>query len=247
MTRSAPAATAAVVSVSTRRRPAGTTSASASASPASPGNGGRAARTSSTTRGVDVTAAHLVAGKCDLRRQGQADLPQRDDDGAHQTAVGRLVELHGLAVPSAPEHRLGGLNDLHPLFQGDHVGLLVTTQQVQEGVELDAQRLLPAKRVLSDVALADPTELLRRRPHHAHLAILEETEIAGERVGLQHPPLSQHPGSTDLCRRDPVDDDVERGAGGQSFRWPAPGPRAPGRPDTGSVRPRWRSRNRRAS
>ena len=81
MTRSAPSATAAVVSVVAVSRPSSTISASASARPSSPGNGGWAALTRSTTALVDVAADDGVAGAGDLCGEGQSDLAQRDDDG----------------------------------------------------------------------------------------------------------------------------------------------------------------------
>ena len=84
ITRSGASATAAVVSVLARSRPAGTSSASASASPASPGNGSCAAVHELDDPRIDVAADDLVTGERDLGGDREADLAEGDDDGAHQ-------------------------------------------------------------------------------------------------------------------------------------------------------------------
>ena len=95
-TRSGPSATAAVVSVVARRRPAATASRQRLLQPRLAGKRRAAGVDELDGARVDVAADDLVPGARDVRRQRQAHLAERDDDRPHP--------VDRLAAPSA--HRL---------------------------------------------------------------------------------------------------------------------------------------------
>ena len=169
MTRSGPSATAAVVSVVARSRPAATSSAIASSRPASPGNGASPALTASTARGVDVAADDVVAGARDVRRQRQAHLAQRDDDDPHTRTVCRLRALSSTFSAQRTVCRPSS-----SVTAGD---VVVAAHEVAERLELDEQRLAALQRVARRVALGDAAQRLRGVPLGGDAPVLVEDEV----------------------------------------------------------------------
>ena len=147
--------------------------------------------TVATTRLVDVAADDLVAGPRDVGGERQPDLAERDDDDLHQPAAapaaGRTVSPVAALARTASAYTAAS----RPSSSETTPRLRVAGQQVEERLELDEQRLAARERVAGGVALADAAQRLGGVPLGRRLAVGEEREVGGERVGDEHPELAR--------------------------------------------------------
>jgi hypothetical protein len=128
----------------------------------------------------------------------------------------RRGEADGLAAAGARQDRLGGQDGLQAGGERDHRRGVVAAHVGPEGLVLDEQRLAALQRVPRRVALGHPAQLLGGVPLDRHVGVLVERQVAGERVGGEHPALAEDPRAPALGRREPVDLAVERRAGAQA-------------------------------